>query len=825
MSNRYFEDNSPLQMGKLARADAINNKVNAIQSAFDQVQSDMDHRLAVANPTGKNLTLADVTTVNTLLGFDESDNLVAYSLSFLTDAVDNASQSASNAANSENLAGQHKTNAQQAQTASEQARDSAQASETKALKWAEELEDTEVETGKFSSKHHALKSEQSATASEQSRQASDSSKSAAQTSEAKAQKWAEEAEDIQVDPGEYSAKHHAIKALASENQSNQNKLDAQTAKGQSESARDTAIQKASDANASELAADSHRLASESSRLASESASDSAIAARDKSQKWAEELEDTEVEAGKYSSLHWAMKAQQWAQTVSNSLVFRGGWDASGGNAPTPSMAPETADYYKITVSGTINSIEYSVGDNIIWDTVNDVWFKVDNTDAVLTVNGKKGTVVLTDLDILGFLASQILRNDQSGSIAGTLTSTGHLVSGSGSGGVAMTINDGYGNANVTWNHKEGKPEQNGNAARIEVNTDSSSGAYMSFELKSGVTESQPVSLTTAMTLYEDRLDAVKFQEGGTDLSAKYLGISAKAADADKLDGINSSSFLRSDASDVKTAGTLRFNDNVYLTIGSGNDVEHFWNGSNYYTDINGGANWYLRDGNSSNATRFTFDIDTGNLTATGNIYEGGTALSSKYLGLSAKAADSNLLDGLDSSAFIRANANDNVSGHTEWQDNYHVRLGTGADFRMYHNGSHNYFDMYTGNLYIRDSTTNRFTFDDAGHFTATGNITAYSDIRVKTDIQTITDALAKVSLLNGVTFLRTDTDKLDRQTGLIAQHVKQVLPEAVQELENGDLTVAYGNMVGLLVESIKELNAKLELLKQETESLRLERAA
>ena len=75
-------------------------------------------------------------------------------------------------------------------------------------------------------------------------------------------------------------------------------------------------------------------------------------------------------------------------------------------------------------------------------------------------------------------------------------------------------------------------------------------------------------------------------------------------------------FLRSDVSDVKTDGTLRFNDNVYLSLGTGNDVEHYWNGSNYYTDINSGANWYLRDGNSSNESRFTFDIDTGNLTGT-----------------------------------------------------------------------------------------------------------------------------------------------------------------------------------------------------------------
>jgi hypothetical protein len=48
-------------------------------------------------------------------------------------------------------------------------------------------------------------------------------------------------------------------------------------------------------------------------------------------------------------------------------------------------------------------------------------------------------------------------------------------------------------------------------------------------------------------------------------------------------------------------------------------VEHYFNGVDYYTDINTGANWFLRDGDSANATRFTFDIDTGNFTATGDV--------------------------------------------------------------------------------------------------------------------------------------------------------------------------------------------------------------
>jgi hypothetical protein len=95
-----------------------------------------------------------------------------------------------------------------------------------------------------------------------------------------------------------------------------------------------------------------------------------------------------------------------------------------------------------------------------------------------------------------------------------------------------------------------------------------------------------------------------------------------------------------------------------------------------------------------------------------------------------------------------------------------------------------------------------------GSVYAAGNVTAYSDERLKTDIELIPNALSKVCSLRGVTYKRIDSG--ERQTGVIAQEVQNVLPEAV----SGDeyLGVAYGNMVGILIEAIKELNAKVESL-------------
>ena len=101
--------------------------------------------------------------------------------------------------------------------------------------------------------------------------------------------------------------------------------------------------------------------------------------------------------------------------------------------------------------------------------------------------------------------------------------------------------------------------------------------------------------------------------------------------------------------------------------------------------------------------------------------------------------------------------------------------------------------------------------DNAGNFTASGNVSAYSDIKLKTDLMPIDDPLGKVEALTGYTFTRTDSGQ--RQTGLIAQDVQRVLPEAVSEAEDGTLSLAYGNLAGLLVEAIKALRSEVNDLK------------
>ena len=130
--------------------------------------------------------------------------------------------------------------------------------------------------------------------------------------------------------------------------------------------------------------------------------------------------------------------------------------------------------------------------------------------------------------------------------------------------------------------------------------------------------------------------------------------------------------------------------------------------------------------------------------------------------------------------------------------------------------------FFSGNDGGSAITAVRIDMSDAGAIICNGNITAFgstSDIKLKENIEVIPDALDKVKQLKGITFNYKKDGKVS--TGLIAQDLEKVLPEAIYETIdadiNGDpedkhLAIRYGNTVGLLVEAIKELEARVKEL-------------
>lgn len=219
---------------------------------------------------------------------------------------------------------------------------------------------------------------------------------------------------------------------------------------------------------------------------------------------------------------------------------------------------------------------------------------------------------------------------------------------------------------------------------------------------------------------------------------------------------------------------MRLNDTKRFYWGNGNDMEMWSDGTNFIMQHGSGSSTYIR--NSSGTTKF----------------------------------------------LLNANSN-----YIRLQDSSRVDFGSGNDFRMFHNGSNMYTDMYTGDWYIRDNTTNRFLFNDNGEFSATGNIKAFqsiSDINVKENVERIKDPLEKIDMMDGILFDYIGEPQRGRQTGVIAQQVQQAVPEAVYELTDKDrkffktkakLGVHEDKLVGLLIEGIRALKGRVEALEAE----------
>ena len=100
------------------------------------------------------------------------------------------------------------------------------------------------------------------------------------------------------------------------------------------------------------------------------------------------------------------------------------------------------------------------------------------------------------------------------------------------------------------------------------------------------------------------------------------------------------------------------------------------------------------------------------------------------------------------------------------------------------------------------------------NITATGTVqgaevTATSDERLKSDIETIDNALDKVMNMRGVSYVK----QAEKGIGVIAQEIEKVLPEVVTDGEYK--SVAYGNIVGVLIEAIKEQQKQIDELKKD----------
>ena len=284
-------------------------------------------------------------------------------------------------------------------------------------------------------------------------------------------------------------------------------------------------------------------------------------------------------------------------------------------------------------------------------------------------------------------------------------------------------------------------------------------------------------------------------------------------DADLVDGIHASSFLRSDSND-SFSGTLSGTGSINIT-GTITAAGYSGDGSGLSgitaDSIGGvGLTGLLRTTGENAATaNITFSNSgtakrgiTGTMGDNDQWFFGGAATASNAGYLEISTGD----DGQSTSA----------------EPHYHRQYGPGTPL--------------TGTL-VRTATI----LDNNGNTLFPGEVTAYSsDARLKTNIENIPNALDKVKALNGVLYNWTneghkwglDVDTEKREVGLLAQEVQEVLPEAVApapfdidtdtgESKSGEdyLTVKYERIAPVLIEAIKEQQKEIDELKAMVQKL------
>jgi len=294
-------------------------------------------------------------------------------------------------------------------------------------------------------------------------------------------------------------------------------------------------------------------------------------------------------------------------------------------------------------------------------------------------------------------------------------------------------------------------------------------------------------------------------------------LTSTVAELNRLDITTLGTSQASKAVTVDSSGDLLVPDSDKFKFGNGGDLEIYHDGTHSYVsdvgtgnlNIIGAAVHILGDSKSmatfvnsgavtlyhNNAIKLATESGgiavTGDIDVSGDVDVDGTletdALSIASTTVTSTAAELNILDGVTSTA-AELNLVDGITAGTVAASKA-VIVDSNKDITGYRN------------------------LTSTGTITAATNVTVSSDIRLKSNIETIDSALDKVKEMRGVYFDRHD-DKATRAVGVIAQEMQEIMPEVVatDDTEDKYLSVAYGNLVGVLIEAVKELSDKIDRL-------------
>ncbi|MGF1787084.1 hypothetical protein L4D00_14915 [Photobacterium swingsii] len=109
-----------------------------------------------------------------------------------------------------------------------------------------------------------------------------------------------------------------------------------------------------------------------------------------------------AKASETNAAESASRAEVAAASLTGALVEMGSCDLSGGVYPAPKTdanGNKRACFWKVVKGGTVSGAEYGAGDTLVYSEEMDAYYKIDNTESVTSVNGKKGVVTLSAADV------------------------------------------------------------------------------------------------------------------------------------------------------------------------------------------------------------------------------------------------------------------------------------------------------------------------------------------------------------------------------------------------------------------------------------------
>ena len=446
---------------------------------------------------------------------------------------------------------------------------------------------------------------------------------------------------------------------------------------------------------------------------------------------------------------------------------------------------------------------------------------VDGTDTVDATNIVANSIGASELNVTGNgTAGQYLGSDGDGTMTWTSISADPTMGGDLTG----TASNAQLGANVVTDTELNSAKVNGIESGADVTDTANVVAALTAGTNITISAGGTISSTDTNTTYS-------VGDGG--LTEKNF----TSADNTKLDGIETGATADQSNSEIKTAYEANANTNEFSDAEQTKLAGIATSANNYSHPTHPGDDFSVDTGALTGATVVS-DIDINVTTDTsGHVTDANGSVSTRTLTL----ANLGYTGATNANYITNNNQLTNGAGYITSYVNTTYSAGTGldlsgttfsieSDLREGGTGS----DRYWGNTHdfifadashgLRFYTTGseEMRLEDDGDLHVDGNVIAYSttvsDRNLKTDIKNIDNALEKVNKLNGCTFTYTSDGK--QSAGLIAQEVEEVLPSAVTtsklvfhgEEEKEYKVLQYDQTIGLLVEAVKELSAKVELL-------------